>query len=231
MKEFIKLAIVDDKQTNRVSINERISSSHEFEVVFMAENGEDFLEKMKSCPGKNQPQLVLMDIDMPIMDGIETVKRANQIYPETKFLMITVFDDDDKIFEAIKAGASGYLLKDENSSAISNAIKEVLEFGGAPMSPRIARKAMNLLMNAKIEVSKDVKKEEDIELSSREMEILKLMVDGYDYKVAADKLFISPHTVRKHIANIYEKLHVCSKVDAVKIAIKKGWFNSLFLSY
>src|SRR5690606_30733810 len=102
---------------------------------------DDFLDKMKSCPPDNRPQLVLMDIDMPVLDGIETVKRATPIYPDIKFLMITVFDDDDKIFEAIKAGASGYLLKDEPSQVISSAIKEVLEFGGAPMSPRIARKA------------------------------------------------------------------------------------------
>jgi DNA-binding NarL/FixJ family response regulator len=226
MLNFTKIAIVDDKQPNRVSLNERVGAAHEYEVVFMAVNGDDFLDKMKSCPPDNRPQLVLMDIDMPVLDGIETVKRASPIYPDIKFLMITVFDDDDKIFEAIKAGASGYLLKDEPSQVISSAIKEVLEFGGAPMSPRIARKAMNMLMNAKVDTQPKEKAEEST-LSSREMDILKLMVEGYDYKVVADKLFISPHTVRKHISNIYDKLHVCSKVDAVKIAIRKGWFNLL----
>ena len=225
---FTKIAIVDDKQPNRVSLNERIGASHEYEVVFMAVNGEDFLERMKSCSSEQMPQLVLMDIDMPIMDGIEAIKKAKPIYPDLKFLMVTVFDDDDKIFEAIKVGASGYLLKDEPASVIAHAIKEVLEFGGAPMSPRIARKALNLLMNASIQQSNEKQDEENV-LSNREMDILKLMVDGCDYKVVADKLFISPHTVRKHIANIYEKLQVCSKVDAVKIAIKKGWFNT-FLS-
>ena len=220
---FTKIAIVDDKQPNRVSLNERISASHAYEVVFMAVNGEDFLERMKACSAEQMPQLILMDIDMPIMDGIEAIRKSKSKYPDLKYLMVTVFDDDDKIFEAIKVGASGYLLKDEPASVISNAIKEVLEFGGAPMSPRIARKAMNMLMNASIEKPKD---QEANSLSNREMDILKLMVDGYDYKVVADKLFISPHTVRKHIANIYDKLHVCSKVDAVKIALKKGWFNS-----
>ncbi len=229
MISFTKVAIVDDKQPNRVSLNERLNAAHEFEVVFMAVNGEDFMDKMKSCPKDNLPQLVLMDIDMPVLDGIETIKRANQIYKDVKFLMVTVFDDDDKIFEAIKAGASGYLLKDEPSKVIADAIREVLEFGGVPMSPRVARKAMNLLMNAKVEsLPKDTPVDE-YQLSNREMDILKLMVDGYDYKVVADKLFISPHTVRKHIANIYEKLHVCSKVDAVKIAMKKGWFGTLFI--
>jgi DNA-binding NarL/FixJ family response regulator len=228
MLNFTKIAIVDDKQPNRVSLNERISAAHAYEVVFMAVNGDDFLDKMKTCPPENRPQLVLMDIDMPVLDGIETVKRSKTLYPDVKFLMITVFDDDEKIFDAIKAGASGYLLKDEPSSTISSAIREVLEFGGVPMSPRIARKAMNMLMNAKLE-NMPKEKENETLLSSREMDILRLMVEGYDYKVVADKLFISPHTVRKHISNIYEKLHVCSKVDAVKIAIKKGWFGN-FLS-
>jgi DNA-binding NarL/FixJ family response regulator len=228
MMHFTKIAIVDDKQPNRVSLNERISAAHEYEVVFMAVNGQDFLDRMKACRAEQMPQLVLMDIDMPIMDGIEAIKQAKKVYPDLKFLMVTVFDDDDKIFEAIKAGASGYLLKDEPSTVIAHSIKEVLEFGGAPMSPRIARKALNLLMNASIK-QPQAQDEDDNVLSKREMDILKLMVDGCDYKVVAEKLFISPHTVRKHIANIYEKLQVCSKVDAVKIAIKKGWFNT-FLS-
>ncbi len=228
MLDFIRIAIVDDKQPNRVSLSERLSAVHAYELVFMAVNGDDFLDKMKTSQPSARPQIVLMDIDMPVMDGIETVKRSSQLYPDVKFLMVTIFDDDEKIFEAIKAGASGYLLKDETGLAISEAIKEVLEFGGAPMSPRIARKAMNLLMNASIPAEKTAEAD-NYELTSREMDILKLMVDGCDYKQVADKLFISPHTVRKHIANIYDKLHVCSKVDAVKIAIKKGWFNT-FLS-
>lgn len=224
MNHFTRIAIVDDKQPNRVSLSERISAAHVYEVVFMAVNGQDFLDRMKGCTSENLPQVVLMDIDMPVMDGIEAVRIAVQQYKDVRFLMVTVFDDDDKIFEAIKAGASGYLLKDEPSAMISNAIKEVLEFGGAPMSPRIARKALNLLMNATPE--KKENPEENTGLSAREMEILKLMVDGYEYRVVAEKLNISPHTVRKHIANIYEKLHVCNKVDAVKLAIRKGWFKS-----
>jgi len=225
MLNFIRIAIVDDKQPNRVSLNERLNAAHAYEVVFMAVNGDDFLDKMKTCPPEARPQIVLMDIDMPVMDGIETVKRSKQLYPEVQYLMVTIFDDDEKIFEAIKAGASGYLLKDESGQVISDAIKEVIEFGGAPMSPRIARKALNLLMNASITTDK---KEEQSELSTREMDILKLMVEGCDYRQVAEKLNISPHTVRKHIANIYDKLHVCSKVEAVKIAIRKGWFNTFF---
>ena len=224
--EFIKLAIVDDKQLNRVSLSERLNSAHIYEIVFTAENGEDFLDKMKHLPESNRPKVVLMDIDMPILNGIEAVRIASQIYSEVKFIMVTVFDDDDKIFEAIKAGASGYLLKDESSENIAESIRQVIDFGGAPMSPKVARKALNLLMKAELQLE-STQKQDDI-LSNRELEILKIMVQGSNYKVIAEKLFISPHTVRKHIANIYEKLHVSNKVEAVKIALSKGWMASWF---
>lgn len=215
---MIKLAIVDDKQPNRVSISEKLSSKAEFEVLFLASHGMDFLEKMKLLETK--PDVVLMDIDMPQMNGIEAVNIGYQLYPSTRFIMLTVFDDDNKIFEAIKAGAIGYLLKDEKIEVIEDAIRQVMEFGGAPMSPRIARKALHLLMNAKV----DLPQKQETVLSDREMDILQGLVDGLDYKAVANKLFISPLTVRTHISNIYKKLHVSSKTQAVKIAIKNRWF-------
>jgi DNA-binding NarL/FixJ family response regulator len=183
----------------------------------MAANGEDFLEQMKTSTPK--PDVVLMDIDMPIMNGIEAVNIAAELYPETRFIMLTVFDDDEKIFDAIKAGAIGYLLKDETIDRIITAVKEIIAFGGSPMSPRIARKALQLLMQAKVEF----KKEEETNLSEREMDILKGLVQGLDYKSVAEKLFISPHTVRTHITNIYKKLHVSSKTQAVMLAVKNNW--------
>lgn len=218
----IKIAIVDDKQPNRATLKERITRTGEIEVLFSAANGQEFLECMKNAKGDTLPQCVIMDIDMPVMNGIEAVSKASEIYPGTRFLMLTVFDDDDKIFDAIRAGAVGYFLKDEKIENIIQGVKDVLEVGGSPMSPRIARKALNLLMNAKVEVNKP--EADDSNLSEREKEILKLMVEGHDYKAVAEKLFISPHTVRKHIANIYEKLHVTSKVQAVRLAMKKKWF-------
>lgn len=215
---MITIAIVDDKQPNRVSLNEKITYDKNIKVAFMAANGEDFLEQMKTSIPK--PDVVLMDIDMPIINGIEAVNVAAELYPETRFIMLTVFDDDDKIFDAIKAGAIGYLLKDETVDRIITAVKEIMEFGGSPMSPRIARKALQLLMQAKVEV----KKEEETILSEREMDILKGLVQGLDYKSVAEKLFISPHTVRTHITNIYKKLHVSSKTQAVMLAVKNNWF-------
>jgi len=213
---MIPIAIVDDKQPNRVSLSEKFASMPGIDVKFLAANGQDFLEQMKLS--KNLPKVVLMDIDMPVMNGIDAVNAASTLYPDTYFIMLTVFDDDDKIFDAIKAGAIGYLLKDENAVRIAEAVLEIVEFGGSPMSPRIARKALQLLSTGKPQQIKETV------LSDREMEILKGLVDGLDYKYVADKLFISPFTVRTHITNIYKKLHVSSKTQAVKLAMKNGWF-------
>ncbi len=216
--KIMRIAIVDDKQPNRVSLQEKLNFLIDIEVAFLAANGEDFLNRIKA---ETQPlDVVLMDIDMPIMNGIEAVNIAASLYPETKFLMLTVFDDDDKIFEAIKAGAIGYLLKDENVDKIVDALWQIVEFGGSPMSPRIARKALQLLMGAKVEK----KQKEETILSTREMEILKGLVEGMDYKTVAEKLFISPYTVRTHITKIYQKLHVNSKIQAVNLAVKNKWF-------
>ncbi|MGB4929476.1 MAG: response regulator transcription factor, partial [Chitinophagales bacterium] len=142
------------------------------------------------------------------------------LYPEVKFIMLTVFDDDDKLFEAIKAGASGYFLKDEKITTILEGLKQAIYEEGAPMSPRIARKTLNLMVNPLVN-EKSVTEPSD--LSNREMEILKLLVQGSDYKAIAEKLFISPNTVRKHIANIYTKLQVSSKIQLVNLAAKNNW--------
>ena len=225
----VRIAIVDDKPQNRVSLKEQLSLSAALEVVFVAKNGVEFLELMKECTADHLPQVVLMDIEMPEMDGIATVTRARILYPEVNFLMLTIFDDEDKIFEAIRSGANGYLLKDEKISVIEDHILQIVEVGGVPMSPSIARKAMNMLMKTERqdqqEVGNSVDKEAAADLSERELEVLNLLVSGYDYKVIAQKLFLSTHTVRKHIANIYSKLHVTSKAQAINLAHKKRWFE------
>ncbi len=216
----ITIGIVDDKSQNRISLKEQLHYCDEVELVLTAINGVDFIEQLNQLPLAIHPQVVLMDIEMPEMDGIQTVQHCHLMFPDIKFLMLTVFDDDDKIFEAIKAGANGYLLKDEKIAIIIDYIQQVVELGGAPMSPRIARKAMNLLMQAHL-TTKDANPKEKFqqvyELSDREVEVLKLVVDGLDYKNIAQKIFLSTHTVRKHIANIYNKLHVSSKAQAIKL--------------
>ncbi len=213
-----KVAIVDDSYQIIASLADELMSTKQVEIVLKACNGEDLLAKLKSIPIEQHPQVILMDIEMPVMNGIETVKICSVLYEYIKFIMLTVFDDDDKIFEAIKAGADGYLLKDEQTASIINAITEVLEQQGAPMSPSIARKILNLLAKSTPSVVPDTNN-----LTEREMEILNGLVAGLDYKQIAAQLFISPFTVRNHITKMYDKLHVSSKTDAIKLAIKNRW--------
>jgi DNA-binding NarL/FixJ family response regulator len=224
---MIRIGIVDDKQQNRATLKAELSESGTLGVVLVAKSGMDFLEQMKKLEEQERPEVVLMDIEMPEMNGISTVTKAKVLYPDVNFLMLTIFDDDEKIFEAIRSGAQGYLLKNEKISVIEDHIHQIIEVGGVPMSPSIARKAMHMLVNA----GKDGARSHgnsasgESELSDRELEVLNLLVNGYDYKVIAEKLFLSSHTVRKHIANIYTKLQVTSKAQAINLAHKKRWFE------
>ena len=217
----IPVGIVDDKSQNRLLFTERLNFSDQITVVMTASGGNDFLDQMKKMEAPQHPAIVLMDVEMADMDGIAAVHAGKILYPHVHFLMLTVFDDDDKIFEAIKAGAEGYLLKDEKVALIIDCIVQLSESGSAPMSPRIARKTLDLLMNASIpKMEKEDKEKNDFALSGREIEILRLTIDGYSYKQIATKIFLSPNTVKKHLSNIYQKLHVTSKAQAIKIATK-----------
>jgi DNA-binding NarL/FixJ family response regulator len=221
MMKKITVGIVDDKSQNRLLFTERLNFSDEIQVVMTATDGNDFLDQMKKMDFQQRPSVILMDVEMAGMDGIVAVHTGKILYPDVHFLMLTVFDDDDKIFEAIKAGADGYILKNEKVSSIIDCIIQLSESGSAPMSPRIARKTLDMLMNASIpKMEKEDKEKNDYALSDREMEILRLTIDGYNYKQIATKLFLSSNTVKKHIANIYHKLHVTSKAQAIKIATK-----------
>lgn len=220
----LRIGITDDKAINRNNIAARIQQFDDLEICFSAVNGSDCLEQLKGLPLEKMPGIMFMDIEMPEMDGIQTISIARSLYPQIFFIVLTVFDDDDKIFEAIKAGAHGYLLKDENAIALHNAIITVAENGGAPMSPAIARKALQLLSQASVTIPEKKTAEYDIGalLSEREKEILQHTVSGHDAKRIAEITGISVLTVRKHIANIYQKLHVSSKAQAMKIAYDRG---------
>jgi DNA-binding NarL/FixJ family response regulator len=218
-KEMTYVAIVDDKKTLRTALQDRLSAFDNYKVLFTAENGQDFLEKMMEARKSIEPDVVLMDIDMPIMNGIEAVEKGKERYPNSKYLMLTIFDEDEKIFCAIKAGADGYLLKDEPVEKIKEAIINLLNDEGAPMSPSIARRALNLLMNSKVEISKKESPEKttDYNLTDREKEVLTLLVEGLEYKEIGMKMSVSPNTIRNHISNIYKKLHVTSKTQAIRV--------------
>jgi DNA-binding NarL/FixJ family response regulator len=223
---MINVAIVDDRPINRQTVKEKLHAFNEIAITLEANNGNDFLAQLKKI--KTLPHVVMMDLEMPEMDGIETIKLATANYPTIKFIVLTVFEDNDKIFEAIKAGASGYLLKEDAAVDIVDAIVNVHQHNGIPMSPAIARKAMNMLMQAPVHVYETNEEELPIQkdnatLSSREMEVLKELSSGKNYKFIGEKLFISPQTVRKHVANIYDKLHVNSRAQVINIAHKKRW--------
>ncbi len=216
----VKIAIVDDKSIVRRAIKDKLYSSGEITIVMEASNGEEFLKKMNESAADFLPQIVLMDLEMPDMDGIQTIAIASTLFPEIKFIVLTVFDNNEKIFEAIKAGANGYLLKDDDAINLKEAILNVINYNAVPMSHAIARKTLRLL---KTGFSGDQNKTHLNTLSSREQDVLQLLVEGLEYKQIAEKLFISPATVRTHIANIYQKLHVNSKAQAIMLAYKNKW--------
>lgn len=207
----IKIAIAEDNPDLARSVRENLSSFEEAEILFVAKNGKELLQKIPS----SIPDVVLMDINMPVMNGIEATHSVKHHFPDIKIIMLTVFDEDEKIFQSILAGATGYLLKDEKPAKIISAIEEAMD-GGAPMSPVIAAKALKMIRGKKAE--KAVKEENRYNLTKREFEILELISSGDNYQKIAEKLFISPKTVRKHIENIYSKLRVHNKIEAVKIA-------------
>jgi len=225
MSKAIKIGLVDDKAVNRSSVSDKIKQFEDLDFCFMAVNGNDCLEQLKGLPFEKMPRVIFMDLEMPEMDGVQTISLARALYPEIFFIVLTVFDDDDKIFEAIKAGAHGYLLKDESAVTLHNAITNVVEGGGAPMSPAIARKALGLLSKSSLQTTtKDPEPSLlDTIVTEREKEILLHTINGYDAKRIAGILDISVLTIRKHIANIYQKLHVNSKAQIICLAHKNNW--------
>jgi DNA-binding NarL/FixJ family response regulator len=217
-----RIAIVDDNRNLRHFFEEKFNESGVAEVVLTATNGQDFLQQLAFL--KPLPDLAVMDIEMPEMDGIETLRQTKALYPEIEVIMLTVFDESERVFDAIKSGAIGYLLKDEPVEKIIETIVTITEENGAVMSPRIARKIFEFLAIGPGKAAPEELPAEETVLSQREKEILEMLVEGFQYQEIAGKLNISPQTVRTHLKNIYKKLHVRNKVEAVRIAIKKRWF-------
>ncbi len=212
---MIRIAVAEDNHFLAKSIVEKIALFDELHFKFLGTNGAELIGKLAE---DSNIDLILMDIQMPEMDGIRATELIKQKHPQIKIVMLTVFDDDENIYNAIKAGANGYLLKDIDPESLVKGIKEVMD-GGASMTPSIALKALNLLRNPeKLEV--EVK--EEIVLTSREQDILEQIAKGLNYHQIAVNLIISPATVRKHIENVYKKLQVHNKVEAVQKAIKNN---------
>ena len=219
----INIALVEDNKLNQHTFIQKISLFPSLALVFTANSGHQCLEELKGLPHHLLPKVIFMDIEMPVINGIETIHLAKALYPTIHFIILTVFDDDEKIFEAIKAGASGYLLKHEFATVINEAITNVLDYSGAPMSPAIARKALNLLSKQQLFVAETSLSSLPEMITNREKEILQHTINGWDAKRIAVELCISVLTVRKHIANIYTKLHVTSKAQVISLAHKNHW--------
>jgi DNA-binding NarL/FixJ family response regulator len=208
----LKIAIVEDNSFLIHAIKEKLSFFDDVTIKHTSLNGSELLTKLEES---RNVDLILMDIEMPVLNGIETTQIVKQKYPQIKIVMLTAFDNDEHIFNAIKAGADGYLLKEINPDDLYNGIKETLN-GGAAMNPSIALKTLKLLRNP-IDIQ-NPRDQEEISLSKREVEVLEQLSKGLSYTAIADNLFLSPNTVRKHIENIYKKLQVHSKMEAVQKA-------------
>ncbi len=207
-----KIAVFDDNIARREGLQLLIDAMSEMKCVGIFSDCTDIVHRLKS----NLPDVILMDINMPNVNGIEGLRLVKKAYPEIKVIMQTIFEEEGKILEAISSGADGYIIKQKSPMKLIEGIKEVME-GGAPMTPSVAFKVLKLFNTTQKSSSTS-----DIILTNREKEILNLLVEGYSYKMIADKCFISYATVNKHISNIYAKLQVNSVAAAVTKALREG---------
>ncbi len=206
----ISVAIIEDLEEIREGLKNYIDSDKELVVVSAVSSAE---EAMIMLP-KLQPDIAIMDINLPDMNGIRCIRTIKDDCPATQFMMFTIYENDEKIFQALQAGASGYLLKNTEPSQILEAIKE-LHHGGSPMSPNIARKLVNIFRE------KNESTVSSALLGKRENDVLELLSQGLLYKEIADRLSLAVGTVRQHIHNIYEKLHVHNRTEALNKVSKK----------
>ncbi len=208
----IKIAIVDDNSFLIKTVQEKLSFFEDFSLKFTAFDGIDLIEKLEK---NHNIDLILMDIEMPKMNGIEAVNSVKQKYPQIKIIMLTVFDNDENIFKSIKAGADGYLLKEVNPKDLHQGIIETMN-GGATMTPSIAMKTLKLFRNPT--AFENIPDKEEYNLTPREIEVLEQLGKGLKYNAIADNLFLSAGTIRKHVENIYAKLQVHNKLEAIQKA-------------
>ena len=206
---MIKLLLYEDNPQLREGLTMLINGSEGFEVLASFKNCDNVVDEVEAF----NPDVILMDIDMPGVNGLEGLRRIRNVNTQVKILMLTVFDDNKNIFEAISNGANGYILKKTQPARLLEYIAEA-QTGGAPMTASVATQVLKMFSSMNNE------KGEDYHLSDREKQVLQLLVEGYSYKMIANEMFIAIDTVRSHIKKIYEKLHVNSKSEAVAKAFK-----------
>jgi DNA-binding NarL/FixJ family response regulator len=205
MKNQISMSVVEDMDEVRQKIKRIIDESEEFICLSTYGNAEKALEELPRL----SPDIVLMDINLPGMSGIECIKEVKKKCPQIQFMMFTIYENSEQVYEALAAGANGYLLKQTPPEEILRALKELYE-GGAPMSTHIARKVVSFFQK-----ENKNNPEHSGDLSKREKQVLELLSKGFLYKEISDQLFISTGTVRQHIHKIYEKLHVQNRTEAI----------------
>jgi DNA-binding NarL/FixJ family response regulator len=219
----LRVIIFDDNKNVRESVKLLLSTTETMEIVDSFENYENLLKDIAAT----KPDVVIMDIDMPGVNGIEGVTKLRVKYPELPVLMLTGFEDDEKVFNSICAGANGYVLKNASMESLISQIEEVHQ-GGAPMTPVIARKVLNKF--SKIHPpSKPVSEDDVLQLSSREYDVLNLLVKGKSYKMIASELNVSYETVHSHIKKLYQKLQVNSVGEAVSKTLTKNILGKIMV--
>lgn len=208
---MINLAIFDDKREQRDAMRAVLGDVPGIAIVGLFPSARKAIFDVEGC----KPDVILMDVDMPGVDGIQATVLLKSKFPHIRIVMLTVIEDDERIFQAVQAGADGYFLKQTDPDRLIQGIRDVRE-GGAPMSPSVARRVLRMMEKGQAPAK------DDFELSVREQAILAMLVKGHTYKRIADTLDISYGTVNRHVSNVYKKLHVHSVNEAVALAVRKG---------
>lgn len=224
----IQLAIAEDDPLTRKQYIERFSFFKHIKIVALAEDGRDLLEQISKLPQSKRPKIVLMDIEMPVLSGVEATAQLKEEFPDIEVMMLTVFRDDEKIFQSIQAGASGYLLKDCSTDDLVHSIED-LQQGGVPLAKSIARKVLQFMRESQAHDEPAATKPapEAFQLTTREIEVLERIVQDEKEYTIAKNLSISPDTVHTHVKNIYRKLHVHSRGGVVKAALNHGLISDI----
>ena len=217
-KEPIRVGIVEDHDIFRKRLGELLHFYSELRLVMVAESAEVFFAKLDKMDPEEAPEVVLMDIELPGISGIDATFELQRRKSEIDIIMFTVFEDDDRIFDSIQVGASGYLLKDTPIDQVVSAIKE-MKNGGSPITPSIARRVFEIMRSQK---DRPQSEEVPFDLTPAELKILEQVIEGKTNNEIAEAVFLSPWTVKTHIKNIYKKMHVNSRAAAVRLALKRN---------
>lgn len=215
--QMIQLAIVDDNESIRNSLKQVFELFDEIEVVWTASDGE---EAVSIVENDHHADVILMDIEMRKVDGITATDRIKTFDPKIKIIMLTIFEDERNLVQALRAGADGYLLKGEKPLKMIGLIKDALE-DRFPLSPEMAKKALQIFRDQEDRQKKDLS---NYGLTKREREVLNFLVSGKTYRQIADEMILSPFTIRSHMENLYRKLNVHNKAEAVALSMRNGWF-------